>query len=103
MENVYFLYNNYHYIMAAYGYYKVASNGYDNVEKGVKFYNFCSGTYYYAFPNKIKQDWEEIEIKKKYLEPIEEINIIEEDDNEWINITTEKKEEEQNMSKSCIF
>ena len=81
MESVYFLYNNYPYLIAAYGYYKIANTGYQNVQTSLQIYNTAHGTYNYLFPKKIKDNWislgKEMNDSVIILEPDKEFILIE--------------------------
>lgn len=84
MEQAYFIYENYHYLVALYGYYKVISTGYDNYEKGKRLYRFCNGTYKWFFPDKITNGWEEVKINN-----VDEIKI--EENKDWIEVIPIKR------------
>lgn len=77
MEQLFFILENYHYVVALYGYYKVASITYDNIEKGYKLYNFCSNVLTKTPSKNEKQPEEEYVTKFK-------IN----DKDEWAEIET---------------
>lgn len=62
MESIYFLYNNYPYIIAAYGYYKCVNSSINNINQGFKIINFTKNIFY---PPKIKNNWIEIEEVKE--------------------------------------
>jgi hypothetical protein len=101
MESAYFLYNNYPYILAAYGYYKVVNTSYKNVQKGIKMYDIISGTYIYIFPPKIPNNWVSIDKSTtkdiKLIEPEKDIILIKRTYNDW-EIIDEWKIENQKES-----
>lgn len=51
MENVFFIFDNYHYAVVAYGYYKFASAGYEQVDRFLRMYNFCNKVYRWTTGN----------------------------------------------------
>lgn len=95
MEGAYFLYNNYHYMIAAYGYYKVVNTSYTNVQNGVQLYEISSGIFRYLFPPKIKNNW--IELDKEIRENTQLIDVekdtilIEKTEDDWELIGEVKK------------
>ena len=62
MDNALFLYENYHYLVALYGYYKIISTGYDNYQHGKRIYDVCSGTYKWIFTKPINDNMKNIQI-----------------------------------------
>lgn len=58
MESIVFLYNNYPYIIAAYGYYKCVNTSFNNINQGIQIIQFTKNTF---FPPKIKNNWIEIQ------------------------------------------
>lgn len=96
MEGAYFLYNNYPYMIAAYGYYKMANTSYNNVQNGIQFYEMSSKVYRYFFPRKIKNNW--IELEKEIRENTQLIDVdkdtllIEQTEDDWDIIEAVKKE-----------
>lgn len=45
MEGAYFIYKNYHYLIAAYGYYQAASGAYKTYKCSKKIYDKCNDVY----------------------------------------------------------
>lgn len=96
MEGAYFLYNNYPYMIAAYGYYKMANTGYTNVQNGIQIYEISSSVYRYFFPHRIKNNW--IELDKEIRENTQLIDVdkdtilIEKTEGDWDIIGEVKKE-----------
>ena len=73
MDNIYFLYNNYHYIIAIYSYYKLLSSSYNTYNQGLQLYHWI-------------HPWIFTEIPKENQPITEWININENEDiNEDIN------------------
>ncbi len=88
MESAYFLYNNYPYILAAYGYYKVINNSYDNVKFGVRVYDSVSRTWKTMFPKPLRKDWVSIGNENfQIINPTKKTVIID-DDEDYVKITT---------------
>lgn len=61
MESIYFLYNNYPYIIAAYGYYKCVNSSLNNINQGIQIINIAKRIIY---PPKIKNNWIEVDIQE---------------------------------------
>lgn len=75
MDGIVFIYENYPYIIALYGYYKAANTGYNTYQNGVKIYKTANGIY----------KW--INKKNTKIQMIETIDISDTEDDELVIVS----------------